>query len=64
LDHTHQTPALVSGDLGAASAITHTALAAWSSHTQPDGTTHLILASSDDPLRGALVLYGCEKDKT
>jgi 3-oxoacyl-[acyl-carrier-protein] synthase-1 len=56
-DHTRNTPALVSGDLGAASAITHTALAAWSSHKRSDEAAHLILASSDDPLRGALVLY-------
>jgi 3-oxoacyl-[acyl-carrier-protein] synthase-1 len=61
-DYTRHTPALVSGDLGAASAITHTALSAWLSHKQGDGSTHLILASSDDPLRGAVVLYGSNRE--
>lgn len=61
-EHTRYTPALVSGDLGAASAVTHTALAAWSCGLRPDGADHLILASSDDALRGALVLHGNEKE--
>ena len=61
-EHTRHTPALVSGDLGAASAITHTALAAWSTQKSTNPAAHLILASSDDPLRSAVVLYGNEKD--
>jgi 3-oxoacyl-[acyl-carrier-protein] synthase-1 len=60
-EHKCLTPALVSGDLGAASIISHTALAAWSTQQHPDGADHLILASSDDPLRGALVLHGSER---
>jgi 3-oxoacyl-[acyl-carrier-protein] synthase-1 len=61
-DHTRHTPALVSGDLGAASVIAHTALAAWSSQQHPHRADHLILASSDDPLRGALMLHGSERE--
>jgi 3-oxoacyl-[acyl-carrier-protein] synthase-1 len=56
--YTRMTPALVSGDLGAASSITHTALAARASHQNNDASSHLVLSSSDDQLRGALVLYG------
>jgi 3-oxoacyl-[acyl-carrier-protein] synthase I len=62
LDHARHTPALVSGDLGSASAIAHTALAAWASQQCPGGADHLILASGDDPLRGALVLYADNKE--
>jgi 3-oxoacyl-[acyl-carrier-protein] synthase-1 len=61
-DLTRHTPALVSGDLGAASAITHTALAAWAAQKSTAPAAHLILASNDDPLRSALVLYGNEKE--
>ncbi|MET0065433.1 MAG: hypothetical protein ABW076_03715 [Candidatus Thiodiazotropha sp.] len=61
-EYARHTPALVSGDLGAASFITHTALAAWASRQQEDGASHLILASSDDPTRGALVLYGNKEE--
>jgi 3-oxoacyl-[acyl-carrier-protein] synthase-1 len=59
-DHQRRIPALASGDLGAASAVAHTALAAWACHRRPDGAAHLILASSDDPLRGAVVLQARE----
>jgi 3-oxoacyl-[acyl-carrier-protein] synthase-1 len=61
-EHTRHTPALVGGDLGAASVIIHTALAAWACWQRPDGADHLILASSDGPLRGALVLHGSERE--
>ncbi len=52
------TPALASSDLGTASAITHVALAAYKLHRRPDAhpNPHLILSSSDDALRGAIVL--------
>lgn len=51
-------PALVSGDLGAASAICQVALAAYRFHRRPDSApaTQLVLCSSDDPLRAAVVL--------
>lgn len=62
LYHVRHTPALISGDLGAASAVAHTALAAWSCHRRPVGADHLILASSDDPLRSALVLHARESE--
>jgi 3-oxoacyl-[acyl-carrier-protein] synthase-1 len=57
-------PTLASGDLGAASAVAHTALVAWSCHQRPDGAAHLILASSDDPLRGAVVLQARESESS
>ncbi|MFC4158975.1 hypothetical protein [Chitinimonas lacunae] len=50
------TPALASGDLGSASAIAHLALAAYSLWQRPQAGTQLVLASSDDPLRGAALL--------
>ncbi len=55
-------PALASGDLGSASAIANTALAAYNLHRASSATDlgtpacHLVLSSSDDPLRGAVVL--------
>jgi 3-oxoacyl-[acyl-carrier-protein] synthase-1 len=56
-------PALVSGDLGAASAISQLALAAYRMRARPEphhgesgSARHLILCSSDDPLRAAMVL--------
>lgn len=55
-DYQRIAPALVSADLGAASAIAHAALTAWRCRQHADGTEHLILSSSDDSLRGALVL--------
>jgi 3-oxoacyl-[acyl-carrier-protein] synthase-1 len=57
-----RTPVLASGDMGSASAIAHTALAAFDLHrqgiaaTSHPATCHLVLSSSDDPLRGAVVL--------
>lgn len=50
------TPALASGDLNAASSIAHVALAAYALKTRPQQHTHLVLASSDDTLRGAVLL--------
>jgi 3-oxoacyl-[acyl-carrier-protein] synthase-1 len=54
------TPALASSDLGTASAVTHVALAAYRIRRTPeesaDRAKHLILSSSDDTLRGAIVL--------
>jgi len=55
-DYQRITPALVSADLGAASAVAHAALRAWRCRKQPDGSVHLILSSSDDAMRGAMVL--------
>jgi 3-oxoacyl-[acyl-carrier-protein] synthase-1 len=54
------TPALASGDLGAASAVAHVALAAYAMQRSSQNTSHLILASSDDPLRGAVLLGPAE----
>lgn len=49
-------PALASGDLNAASSVAHVALAAYASRRQKTADAHLILASSDDPLRGAAII--------
>lgn len=57
-----RTPTLASGDLGSASAIAHTALAAYDLHRKATSSNagpvacHLVLSSSDDSLRGAVVL--------
>ena len=57
-----RTPVLASGDIGSASAIAHTALAAYDLHRHAmnanaeTAACHLVLSSSDDPLRGAVVL--------
>lgn len=51
------TPALISGDVGNASALLHVALSANLLRQQEHRTqTHLLLSSSDDSLRAALVL--------
>ncbi|EDU6368530.1 hypothetical protein CBZ99_003269 [Salmonella enterica subsp. houtenae serovar 40:z4,z24:-] len=56
-----ETPVLASGDLGCASLLTHMGLTAWRLHAseQPDDT--LLLSSSDDGQRGAIVMSGREK---
>ena len=65
-EHQRQAPALISGDLGSASLITHLALSAWRLHQTTSQSAsenessetvwHLLLASSDDAERAALVL--------
>ncbi|NHZ38966.1 beta-ketoacyl synthase [Massilia aquatica] len=53
------TPALVTGDVGSATALVHVALSANMLRQLGSGTpmqTHLLLSSSDDPVRAALVL--------
>jgi 3-oxoacyl-[acyl-carrier-protein] synthase-1 len=55
-DWQRSVPALASGDLHSASAVAHVALAAYSQRQQPQATHTLVLASSDDALRGAAVL--------
>ncbi|WP_257835178.1 beta-ketoacyl synthase [Burkholderia glumae] len=49
-------PALASGDLASASAIAHVALAAYGMWKRPRQANHLVLSSSDDPLRGAVLV--------
>ncbi|WP_206958113.1 beta-ketoacyl synthase [Trinickia acidisoli] len=49
-------PALASGDLNSASSVAHVALAAYTARKQPATARQLVLASSDDPLRGAVVI--------
>ncbi|UEP53097.1 beta-ketoacyl synthase [Burkholderia ambifaria] len=49
-------PALASGDLASASAVAHVALAAYGMSKRPRQANHLVLSSSDDPLRGAVLI--------
>lgn len=55
---TRSTPATTSGDLGAASSIAQLALAAYDLHRRPprERFHQLILCSSDDSLRGAMLI--------
>lgn len=53
-------PALASGDLHCASSLTHVALSAYGIAHKSGDVPHLILASSDDSLRGAIVLTRSE----
>jgi 3-oxoacyl-[acyl-carrier-protein] synthase-1 len=56
-DWQRHTPALISGDVGSASALLHVALSANLLRRPENRTqTHLLLSSSDDSLRSALVL--------
>lgn len=55
------TPALASGDLMSASLATHLAIAAWRMHRHPaHAHPTLVLASSDDPARAAVLLTAPE----
>ncbi|MET3623766.1 beta-ketoacyl synthase [Burkholderia ambifaria] len=49
-------PALASGDLASASAVAHVALAAYGMSKRPRQVNHLVLSSSDDSLRGAVLI--------
>lgn len=53
-----ETPVLASGDLGCASLPTHMALSAWRMHTSGGSGDTLLLSTSDDGHRGAIVLSG------
>ena len=55
-DYQRIVPALCTGDIGAATAILHTALAAYAFHARNLPGKHLLLAGSDDTLRGAVAL--------
>lgn len=55
-DWQRSVPALASGDLHCASAVAHVALAAYGQLMRPQANPTLVLASSDDSLRGAAVL--------
>ncbi|EBR4143395.1 hypothetical protein BVJ40_19155 [Salmonella enterica] len=51
-----ETPVLASGDLGCASLLTHMALSAWRLRTSEQADNTLLLSSSDDGQRGAIVM--------
>jgi 3-oxoacyl-[acyl-carrier-protein] synthase-1 len=53
-----ETPVLASGDLGCASLLTHMALTAWRLRTSKQPGDTLLLSSSDDGHRGAIVISG------
>ena len=53
-----ETPVLASGDLGCASLLTHMALSAWRMHTSGGSGDTLLLSTSDDGHRGAIVISG------
>ncbi|MEB4673277.1 hypothetical protein MXL54_00635 [Enterobacteriaceae bacterium G50] len=57
-DHvlTEEKPVVASGDLGCASLVTHMALAAWRMQASDQPGDTLLLSSSDDEVRGAVVL--------
>lgn len=55
-DWQRSVPALASGDLHSASALAHVALAAYGQRQRPQCHHTLVLASSDDTLRGAALL--------
>lgn len=51
-----ETPVLASGDLGCASLLAHMALTAWRMHSSEQSGDTLLLSSSDDGQRGAIVM--------
>ncbi|XVJ69661.1 MAG: hypothetical protein HEQ39_08400 [Rhizobacter sp.] len=65
-----RSPVLASGDLGSASAIAHTALAAYDLHRKAttasadSAACHLVLSSSDDSLRGAVLLRALHQNSS
>ncbi|HCL5346090.1 TPA: hypothetical protein N2G31_004155 [Salmonella enterica] len=60
---TRETPVLASGDLGSAGLLTHMALVAWQMHSTIRSGDVLILSSSDDERRGAVVLSGIQGEE-
>lgn len=59
-----ETPALASGDLGCASLLAHMALTAWRMNTSAQSGDTLLLSSSDDCQRGAIVMSKQEGTQT
>lgn len=55
-DYQRETPVLASGDLGCVSLLAHIALVAWRMRNTALRTDALILSSSDDKRRGAVVV--------
>ncbi|EAO2687454.1 hypothetical protein E2X65_20385 [Salmonella enterica] len=59
-DSTRETPVLATGDLGSAGLLTHLALVAWQLHSSIRSGNVMILSSSDDERRGAVVMSGIQ----
>lgn len=57
-DMIRETPVLASGDLGCASLLMHIALTAWRLHASEQPGDTLLLSSSDDGQRSAIVMSG------
>lgn len=55
-DYVRENPVLASGDLGCAGLLTHLALVAWQMHSSVRTGNVMVLSSSDDKRRGAVVL--------
>lgn len=55
-DYTRETPTLASGDLGCSGLLTHLALVAWQMRSSVRTGNVMVLSSSDDKRRGAVVL--------
>jgi len=55
-DYLRITPALASGDVGAATSILQISLAAWEAREHPEVGVQLLLSSSDETLRGAVLV--------
>lgn len=51
-----ETPVLASGDLGCASLVAHTAMSAWRMHSSDESGDTLLLSTSDNEQRGAILL--------
>ena len=58
-----ETPVLASGDLGCASLVAHMALTAWRMRSSEQPGNTLLLSTSDDGRRGAVVMSKTKEDK-
>lgn len=58
----HVLPAIATGDIGTATSIAHVALASYAIHVRAQSSPYLVLSSSDDELRGAVVLAPMNAD--
>jgi 3-oxoacyl-[acyl-carrier-protein] synthase-1 len=61
-DYTRETPTLASGDLGCSGLLTHLALVAWQMRSSVRTGNVMVLSSSDDKRRGAVVLSAVQED--
>jgi len=62
-NHPRVTPVLASGDVGAATAVLQLGLAAWEARAHPQVGIQLLLSSSDETLRGAVLVAPVESSE-